>query len=84
MISMSSFICLFQWQEELGTIINLASVDSNPWVITAAEIVKEFPEDGSLNLNLENTQNKTYMDILTDLRKAGKFYFLLALKRQCV
>jgi hypothetical protein len=45
-------------------------VDSNPWVTTMAEIIRDFPDQGSLNINLEACH--TYTDILTELKRAGE------------
>lgn len=58
-------------KEALSEIIQLATVDSEPWVLMVADILKSFPETGSLNLDLEE-QNPNVQDILGELREKGK------------
>ncbi|XP_034061085.1 negative elongation factor A isoform X2 [Gymnodraco acuticeps] len=55
-------------KEALSEIIQLATVDSEPWVLMVADILKSFPETGSLNLDLEE-QNPNVQDILGELRE---------------
>nr|XP_056704848.1 negative elongation factor A [Euleptes europaea] len=52
----------------LGDIIQLATLDSDPWVLMVADILKSFPDTGSLNLDLEE-QNPNVQDILGELRE---------------
>ena len=59
-----------QMKEALSEIIQLATVDSEPWVLMVADILKSFPETGSLNLDLEE-QNPNVQDILGELREKG-------------
>lgn len=58
-------------KEALSEIIQLATVDSEPWVLMVADILKSFPETGSLNLDLEE-QNPNVQDILGELREKGQ------------
>lgn len=58
-------------KEALSEIIQLATVDSEPWVLMVADILKSFPETGSLNLDLEE-QNPNVQDILGELREKGR------------
>ena len=58
-------------KEALTEIIQLATVDSEPWVLMVADILKTFPETGSLNLDLEE-QNPNVQDILGELREKGQ------------
>ncbi|XP_015280405.1 PREDICTED: negative elongation factor A [Gekko japonicus] len=51
----------------LSDIIQLATLDSDPWVLMVADILKSFPDTGSLNLDLEE-QNPNVQDILGELR----------------
>lgn len=60
-------------KEALSEIIQLATVDSEPWVLMVADILKSFPETGSLNLDLEE-QNPNVQDILGELREKGSGY----------
>lgn len=62
--------CL-KMKEALSEIIQLATVDSEPWVLMVADILKSFPETGSLNLDLEE-QNPNVQDILGELREKGR------------
>ncbi|TNN72020.1 Negative elongation factor A [Liparis tanakae] len=57
-----------EMKEALSEIIQLATVDSEPWVLMVADILKSFPETGSLNLDLED-QNPNVQDILGELRE---------------
>uniref|UniRef100_A0A665UZA8 HDAg domain-containing protein n=1 Tax=Echeneis naucrates TaxID=173247 RepID=A0A665UZA8_ECHNA len=57
-----------EMKESLSEIIQLATVDSEPWVLMVADILKSFPETGSLNLDLEE-QNPNVQDILGELRE---------------
>lgn len=57
-------------KEALSEIIQLATVDTEPWVLMVADILKSFPETGSLNLDLEE-QNPNVQDILGELREKG-------------
>uniref|UniRef100_A0A3B3T3B1 Negative elongation factor complex member A n=1 Tax=Paramormyrops kingsleyae TaxID=1676925 RepID=A0A3B3T3B1_9TELE len=57
-----------EMKEALNEIIQLATLDSEPWVLMVADILKSFPETGSLNLDLEE-QNPNVQDILGELRE---------------
>lgn len=59
-----------QMKGALLEIIQLASLDSDPWVFMVADILKSFPDTGSLNLDLEE-QNPNVQDILGELREKG-------------
>lgn len=54
----------------LTEIIQLATLDSDPWVLMVADILKSFPDTGSLNLDLEE-QNPNVQDVLGELREKG-------------
>lgn len=64
---------LLSWQMKgaLTEIIQLATLDSDPWVLMVADILKSFPDTGSLNLDLEE-QNPNVQDILGELREKGR------------
>ena len=55
----------------LTEIIQLATLDSDPWALMVADILKSFPDTGSLNLDLEE-QNPNVQDILGELREKGR------------
>ena len=63
-------------KEALPEIIQLATVDSEPWVLMVADILKSFPETGSLNLDLEE-QNPNVQDILGELREKGRDRYVI-------
>lgn len=62
---------LWQMKGALTEIIQLATLDSDPWVLMVADILKSFPDTGSLNLDLEE-QNPNVQDILGELREKGR------------
>ncbi|XP_028657476.2 negative elongation factor A [Erpetoichthys calabaricus] len=57
-----------EMKDALSEIIQLATLDSEPWVLMVADILKSFPETGALNLDLEE-QNPNVQDILGELRE---------------
>lgn len=67
-------------KEALSEIIQLATVDSEPWVLMVADILKSFPDTGSLNLDLEE-QNPNVQDILGELRDKGRLVCLFNVQR---
>ncbi|XP_038126313.1 negative elongation factor A [Cyprinodon tularosa] len=72
-----------EMKEALSEIIRLATVDSEPWVLMVADILKSFPETGSLNLDLEE-QNPNVQDILGELReKVGECETSAMLPLEC-
>uniref|UniRef100_A0A3Q2D1P5 Negative elongation factor complex member A n=1 Tax=Cyprinodon variegatus TaxID=28743 RepID=A0A3Q2D1P5_CYPVA len=72
-----------EMKEALSEIIQLATVDSEPWVLMVADILKSFPETGSLNLDLEE-QNPNVQDILGELReKVGECETSAMLPLEC-
>ncbi|XP_051056189.1 negative elongation factor A [Phodopus roborovskii] len=67
----------------LMDIIQLATLDSDPWVLMVADILKSFPDTGSLNLDLEE-QNPNVQDILGELReKVGECEASAMLPLEC-
>lgn len=65
----------------LAEIIQLATLDSDPWVLMVADILKSFPDTGSLNLDLEE-QNPNVQDILGELREKGMCVCVFSAGRQ--
>ncbi|XP_041368782.1 negative elongation factor A-like [Gigantopelta aegis] len=57
-----------QWKPDLDEILQMAIQDTDPWVSMVGEILRTFPETGSLSLELELTSS-TYAEVLADLRK---------------
>ncbi|XP_062068730.1 negative elongation factor A isoform X2 [Lepus europaeus] len=67
----------------LMEIIQLAALDSDPWVLMVADILKSFPDTGALNLDLEE-QNPNVQDILGELReKVGECEASAMLPLEC-
>ncbi|KAG8508637.1 Negative elongation factor A, partial [Galemys pyrenaicus] len=67
----------------LTEIIQLATLDTDPWVLMVADILKSFPDTGSLNLDLEE-QNPNVQDILGELReKVGECEASAMLPLEC-
>lgn len=62
---------LSQMKGALTEVIQLATLDSDPWVLMVADILKSFPDTGALNLDLEE-QNPNVQDILGELREKGR------------
>lgn len=67
----------------LTEIVQLATLDSDPWVLMVADILKSFPDTGSLNLDLEE-QNPNVQDILGELREKGKPFLLVRITEICL
>lgn len=61
-----------QMKGALTEIIQLAALDSDPWVLMVADILKSFPDTGALNLELEE-QNPNVQEILGELREKGRW-----------
>ncbi|XP_051692657.1 negative elongation factor A isoform X2 [Oryctolagus cuniculus] len=67
----------------LMEIVQLAALDSDPWVLMVADILKSFPDTGALNLDLEE-QNSNVQDILGELReKVGECEASAMLPLEC-
>ena len=64
------YICL-QWKPDLDEILQMAMQDTDPWVSMVGEILRSFPDTGSLHLELELTSG-TYAEVLADLKKMGR------------
>ena len=77
---MNAAIDLLQWKDELNSLIQLTSTESDAWVSTIAEILRNFPESGSITSNLHST-NAHFTETLIYLKKTGEFMqcFLLML-----
>lgn len=63
-------MCLFQWKTELEEIIQMAMEDSEPWVSMVANILKVFPENGTLTTEVDERHNY-FHELLADLRKTS-------------
>ncbi|EEB16736.1 Negative elongation factor A, putative [Pediculus humanus corporis] len=63
-----------EWRVELEEILEVAQMDSEPWVSMLAEIMKTLPGSGSLNSDIrEIEENKRiFSDLVNDLKKLVK------------
>ncbi|GCB69702.1 hypothetical protein scyTo_0010609 [Scyliorhinus torazame] len=57
-----------EMKSSLTEIVHLAAMDTDSWVHMVADILKTFPETGSLNLELEE-HNQNLQEILGELRE---------------
>ncbi|XP_067885982.1 negative elongation factor A [Heterodontus francisci] len=57
-----------EMKSSLTEIVHLAAMDTDSWVQMVADILKTFPETGSLNLELEE-HNQNLQEILGELRE---------------
>ncbi|KAG7162941.1 Negative elongation factor A-like [Homarus americanus] len=69
------------WRSELEEILEVAVVDSEPWVAMLAEIMRTCPSSGNLNLDIrEPPENQRIThDLITELRKLVKKHSELGL-----
>jgi len=70
-----------EWRVELEEILEVAVVDSEPWVAMLAEIMKTFPASGNLNTDIREPQEnqRITQDLTTELRKQVKKHSELGL-----
>nr|CAG4640997.1 EOG090X08WB [Eulimnadia texana] len=64
---------LEEWRTELEEILEVALVDSDPWVSMIAEILKTYPSTGALNTDIgsatDEDNRRIFNDLMADLRK---------------
>ena len=63
---------MIKWKTELDGILDVAVEDTDQWVSTIAEFLKSFPQNGTINLQLE-ANSLSFNDIIAELRKLGNF-----------
>ncbi|CAL4102299.1 unnamed protein product [Meganyctiphanes norvegica] len=70
-----------EWRVELEEILEVAVVDSEPWVAMLAEVMKTFPASGNLNTDIREPQEnqRITQDLTTELRKQVKKHSELGL-----
>ncbi|KAK6622247.1 hypothetical protein RUM43_012579 [Polyplax serrata] len=63
-----------EWRGELEEILEVAQMDSEPWVSMLAEIMKTLPSTGSLNSDIRDVEEnkRIFSDLVNDLRKLVK------------
>ncbi|CAG0888515.1 unnamed protein product [Darwinula stevensoni] len=62
---------LDEWKTELEEILEVAQVDSDPWVAMIAEIMAPFPTSGTLASNVQESEenSRIFHELLSDIRK---------------
>jgi len=65
---------LEQWKVQLEAILEVALVDSEPWVSMLADLLTTFPASGLLNteVSVGDNNRKIFQDLLAELRKTLK------------
>ena len=61
---------VFQWKTELEEIIEVAVEDSDQWVSMLAELLKNYPSNGTINFQLD-TNSASFNDLVVELKKLG-------------
>ena len=64
---------VFQWKTELEEILEVAVDDSDQWVSMLAELLKNYPNNGTINFQLD-TNSASFNDLVVELKKLGKFF----------
>ncbi|XP_054168466.1 negative elongation factor A-like [Oppia nitens] len=57
-----------QWRTELEEILELAVNDSDQWVSIIAELLQSYPQNGTINFQL-NTNSSSFNDLIVELKK---------------
>ena len=60
-----------QWRAELDEILKAAQDDSDPWVSTVAELLKTYPADFQINLEIQHN-SVVFTDLVSELKKIVK------------
>ncbi|RWS02532.1 negative elongation factor A-like protein [Dinothrombium tinctorium] len=60
-----------EWKTELKEILEVGIADSDQWVSTCAELLKFFPENGTLNFSIEEN-GAVFTDLVHELKKIVK------------
>lgn len=60
-------------------ILEVAQMDSEPWVSMLAEIMKTLPSTGSLNSDIRDVEEnkRIFSDLVNDLRKLGITFIII-------
>jgi negative elongation factor A len=62
-----------EMSSELNDILEIGSGDSDDWVRILSEILRTYPETGSLNIDLENV-SPVFAAIVQDIRQICKYH----------
>ena len=63
----------FQWKIDLEEILDYATNDTDQWVSTVGTIMRNFPSEGTLNLNVDDSCPFLH-EIISDLKKLGLYF----------
>ena len=58
---------------ELEEILHTAMYDTDQWVAMVGDMLKSFPETGSLNCDVDATHS-FFHEVISDLKKLGGFH----------
>ena len=64
---------VFQWKTELEEIIEVAVEDTDQWVSMLAELLRNYPSNGTINFQLD-TNSASFDDLVVELKKLGKHF----------
>ena len=64
-----------QMSSELNDILEIGSGDSDDWVRILSEILRNYPETGSLNVDLESV-SPVFAAIVHDIRQTSRLFFI--------
>ena len=62
-----------EMSSELNDILEIGSGDSDDWVRILSEILRHYPETGSLNIDLENV-SPVFAAIVQDIKQISKYF----------
>jgi negative elongation factor A len=62
------------WRNEIEDVLSLASQDTDEWVQTVAELLKEYPTTSGFSFNMDNDGNQ-FTKTLQELRKTRECAF---------
>ncbi|KAG1681486.1 Negative elongation factor A [Nymphon striatum] len=60
-----------EWKNELNDIIKVALRDSDPWTSVIVELLKDYPDKGVINLDLESN-SPVFKEVILELKKQVK------------
>lgn len=60
-----------QWRTELEEILELALEDGDQWVSMVAELMKKYPMNGTINIDIQ-VNSSVFTDLVSELKKLGR------------
>lgn len=58
---------------ELEEILHTATYDTDQWVAMVGDMLKTYPETGSLSCEVDSTHS-FFHEVISDLKKLGRFH----------